>query len=161
MTWHSYSINTSRSAKSGLPNRAHFHRSNPSVHPSYTTSRSFCPNQHLERRRGKGRGRSCRCIFYCFPGTTALARIYILTSSGASVSTQRRLICLLLYFSPFFGLLELNVNIDLAPYVTHTLVVTFFLFSNLYVLRSPLHAYHSHHCISSANTLIFIRRAGK
>jgi hypothetical protein len=111
------------------------------IHPSilHPTSRSLCPINIWKGKRGKG-GRSRRCIFYAFRGLHTLARIYILTSSDASVSTFHinpvsPYLSFILFFSSFFGLLEPNVNIDWP----HTLPIHWLslLFSDLYALRSP------------------------
>jgi hypothetical protein len=152
VTWHSYSINTSRSAKSGLPNRANFHRitdSNPSVHPSIHPTphhAHLCPIKYLERKRGKG-GAGLAAVFFMLSGDYTPWRGYIslhllMLRFQPFISSQCRLICLLFYFfPPFFGLLKPNVNIDWP----HTLPIHWLslLFSDLYALRSLLHAYHS------------------
>ena len=123
MTWPSYSINTSRSAKSGLPNRVTrfdgvIHQSHPTPHHAH------CVQSNIWKGKGGKRGPALVAVFfYAFRGLHTLARIYILTSSGASVqpfiSFQCRLICLLFFYPLFFDLLESNVNIDWS----HTLPI--------------------------------------
>jgi hypothetical protein len=72
--------------------------------------------------------------FLCFPGTTRLGG-YILTSSGASVSTQRRL-----YLSFIFSASRVEPRILTGP--IHTLFVSSVQYPPLRP-AIPLHAYHS------------------
>lgn len=117
------------------------------IHPSILhPHHAHCVQSISGKEKRERGGRSCRCIFYAFRGLHTLARIYILTSSDASVSTFHIIpvspyLSFILFFPSFFGLLKPNVNIDWP----HTLPVHWLslLFSDLYALRSPLHAYHS------------------
>lgn len=75
-TWHSYSINTSRSVKSGSPNRE---ATTPTaimielinIIPSYTTHIHSLFNIWKENREG-GEGLVSSLYSICFPGTTCL-----------------------------------------------------------------------------------------
>lgn len=154
MTWHSYSINTSRSAKSGLPNRGELspHHRFP-VHPSILHHTTLIVSNQIsgKEKRGKGaegaRAGLVAVFFMMLSGDYIPWRGYIslhllMLRSQYFISSQCRLICLLFFFLLlFFGLFEPSVNIDWP----HTLPIPGCLFCSVtYTPCDPLcTAYHS------------------
>jgi hypothetical protein len=120
----------------------------PSIHPSILHHITLiCVQSNIWKGKGGKGGAGLVAVFFMLSGDYTPWRGYIslhllMLRFQPFISSQCRLICLLFYFfPPFFGLLKPNVNIDWP----HTLPIHWLslLFSDLYALRSLLHAYHS------------------